>query len=375
MKKATPPIERVREHSRKLVYNCLLERPGERLSRNDISRTTGLSNPTVSTVLQEFLALSLIHEVGQSAARGGRPAQLVSLNPRASCVMSVDLSDDGARALLVDLTGSVLEREEGPSFGQADTEELFAWLAMLHSRWGASYRLGRLAVALPGVVEHGSGTVYLAPALGWNNYPLAERLEKQLGLPVTLENDVNALAMGELRYGGFEPFESALFLSITSGVGMGLVLEGRVFRGSHFAAGEVGYSRLPGVTGPAEPKLGESGPLESHLLSLARSFLRKDHLELTEPAAQADFDRFADDLATIVLNAVCLLNPERLAVAWPADRDQRLLQALRSRLNPPMPLQISSTRLGRDASGLGVAAIALDELADAFCSLSEQGAF
>ena len=374
MKKGTPPIERVREHSRSLVYSCLLERRGERLSRNDISQATGLSNPTVSTVLQEFLALSLVDEMGHSAARGGRPAQLVSLNPRASCVMAVDLADDGARALLVDLTGAVLERETGPKFGQGDTDDLFGWLSMLYSRWTAGSRIGRLAVALPGVVEHSSGTVHLAPALGWNNFPLAERLEQKLGLPVTLENDVNALAMGELRFGGFEPFENALFLSVTRGVGMGLVLDGRVFRGSHFAAGEVGYSRLPGITGAAEPVLGESGPLESHLLSLSGSFLEQDRLDLGRPGAEEAFGAFADHLATIVQNAVCLLNPDRLAVAWPADREERLLQALRSRLSPPMPLQISATRLGRDASGLGVAAIALDELAEVFCSLSEEGA-
>lgn len=370
MRKGSPQIERVREHSRSLVYNCLLERPGERLSRNDISWATGLSNPTVSTVLQEFASLSLIDEVGHSSARGGRPAQLVSFNPSASCVLSIDLAVRGARALLVDLAGTVLERQEGPAFGEGQTEELFEWLADLHSRWSASRRLGRVAVSLPGVIEHNSGTVHLAPALGWHNYPLAERLSRHLGLPVTLENDVNALALGELRYGDVDPQINAMFLSITSGVGMGLVLEGRIYRGSHYAAGEVGYSVLPGL-GPANGAvLGESGPLEAHLMRLAGSFVRDDRLDLTAPEARESFDAFARDLGTIVQNAACLLNPDRLTVAWQSDSEGELVRELQANLSTPLPLEITAARLNGDSSALGVAAIAIDELALAFCSLS-----
>lgn len=374
MKKATPQIERVREHSRTLVYQCLLERAGERLSRNDISWATGLSNPTVSTVLQEFSDLDLVAEVGHSSARGGRPAQLVRFNPQARCVFSVDLAEHGTRALIVDLTGKVLEREDGPVFREGDTERLFAWLAELHSRWAARFTVGRVAVALPGVVDHGRGMVFLAPALGWHNYPLAERLERHLGLPVTLENDVNALAFGEMRFGCSDTGSSALFLTITSGVGMGIVLDGHVFRGSNHAAGEVGYGWLPGKTRPAQTKIGESGPLELHLLGLVRRFSDGQKLNLDDPAAAEAFAEFSQDLAVTVQNAVCLLNPDRLVVAWLADPEGRLVQELRHLLDAPMPLDMSTARLGRDGAALGVAAMALDELVGVFCSAAGNGA-
>ncbi len=368
MKKASPQIDRVREHSRSLVYNCLLERSAEKLSRNDITWATGLSNPTVSTVLQEFADLGLIGEVGQSSARGGRPAQLVSFNREARCVLSVEIAKGAARALLVDLTGAVLERSVGPVSAESRPEELFSWLGGLHETWSAVYRLGRVAVALPGVVEHHSGTVHLAPALGWHNYPLAERLENQLGLPVTLENDVNALAMGELRYGGLAPDSNALFLTITDGVGMGIVLNGSIYRGSHFAAGEVGYSHLPGLEPQSDPIFGESGPLEAHLLELSSRFTVGGRLDLTAEGARPAFRRFTRDLGTIVQNAACLLNPDRLTVAWPLDEDGLLLSELRENLSTPMPLEITAAQLGRDASALGVAAMALDELVATFCS-------
>jgi|SRR5690625_533996 len=374
MKRAIPQIERVREHSRGLVYRCLLERSGERLSRNDISWATGLSNPTVSTVLQEFSGLSLVTEEGHSSARGGRPAKLVRFNPQASCVFTIDLAEHGTRALLVDLTGNVLERRDGPVFGEHDTEKLFSWLAELHVLWSARFEIGRVAVSLPGVVEHGRGMVFFAPALGWHNYPLADRLQHRLGLPVTLENDVNALALGEMRFGGFMTGSSALFLTITSGVGMGIVLNGQLFRGSHHAAGEVGYGWLPGKTRSGDSRIGESGPLELHLLSLVRRFSDGRQLDLDTEEARGAFSEFSSDLAVMVHNAVCLLDPDRLVVAWPADRDGRLVQELTRLLEVPMPLEITSARLGRDGPALGVAAIALDELVGVFCSAAGNGA-
>lgn len=370
MKKVSSQIERVREHSRSLVLDSLLERSDDRLSRSDISWATGLSNPTVSTVLQEFLQLELIEEVGQSSTTGGRPAQLVRLKPQASCVLSVDLAVDATRALLLDLTGTVLEREAGPAFGEGESEQLFLWLGGIHERWTRSYRLGRLAVALPGVIDHGRGTVHLAPALGWHNYPLAARLTELLSLPVTLENDVNALALGEIRFGASPPKGNALFLSITSGVGMGLVLNGELYRGSNFAAGEVGYSLLPGRTPAQKSVLGESGPLEDHLLMLSRDFLVAGRIELSSDTARSAFGSFAADLGMVVQNAACLLNPDRLTISWPADPDGLLLQVLRDGLSTPMPLELTVTSLGQDATAIGVAALALDELVLAFCSLS-----
>lgn len=373
MKKGSSQIERVREHSRTLVYRCLLERSQERLSRNDISWATGLSNPTVSTVLQEFSLLSLVEEVGQSSVRGGRPAQLVRFNPLASCVISVDLSGPDMRALLVNLSGKVLDRAQGPEREGADHEALFDWLGNLHSRWSAAARLGRLAVAIPGVIEHATGTVHFAPALGWHNYPLAARLERQLGLSTTLENDVNALAFGEMSYGDAQGDGNALFLSITSGVGMGVVLGGKIFRGSHYAAGEIGYSRLGHTGRQEEPTFGQPGPLEAHLLALSRDFVTDGRLTLATSEARQAFEHFADDLAIIVQNAVCLLNPERLVVAWPLDGEHALLSALRESLRTPMPLEILPAALGADAASLGVAAAALIELEAGFCSLGATG--
>ena len=368
MKKASPQIDRVREHSRSLVYSSLLERSREKLSRNDITWATGLSNPTVSTVLQEFVDLGLVEEVGQSSARGGRPAQLVSFNAGARCVLSIEVGSGAARALLVDLTGAVLERASGPVISEGDSEKLFDWLGGLHEAWSRDNRMGRIAVALPGVVEHNSGTVHLAPALGWHNYPLAQRLESLLGLPVTLENDVNALAMGELRYGGLAPDSNALFLAVTNGVGMGIVLNGSVYRGSHFAAGEVGYSHLPGLEPQSHPIFGESGPLEAHLLELSSRFVVDGRLDLGAEGARPAFREFTRDLATIVQNAACLLNPDRLTVAWPLDHEGLLLSELQASLSTPMPLEITAAQLGRDASTLGVAAMALDELVASFCA-------
>lgn len=362
-------VEGLRERNRRSVYRCLLERDGEQLSRNDLCRATGLSHPTVRTILQEFGELGLCQEVGHSTARGGRPAQLVAFRPDAVSVLSVDLSERTYRAALIDLTGRVLERSEGPPRRAGASEELFGWLEGTLQQWERDRVIGRLAVALPGVVVQESGSVHYAPALGWHDYPLATVLRERLGIEVTLENDVNALARAELYFGFSSPWTNALFLTLTSGVGMGIAIGGRIYRGSHSAAGEIGYGAIGSVSAAPDPSLDAPGRLEAHLQKLMETFMPTGVLDLgTEPAREA-FERFVTDLAIVVQNAVCLLDPEYLVVSWPADPQQLLVSALREELSAPVPLEVVPVALGRDATLLGVAHMALTELEDQFCVL------
>src|SRR5690606_35762634 len=125
-----------------------------------------------------------------------------------------------------------------------------------------------LAVEVPGVVDQATGRVRLAPVLGWNDVQVGEMLQDATGLPVLLENDVNAVALGELLYGAASGRRHVVYLAIASGIGAALVIDGALYRGAHAAAGEIGYSLLPGL--PEQGlDLGASGPFERHLLGIA----------------------------------------------------------------------------------------------------------
>lgn len=362
-------LEGIRERSRGLVYHCLLGQHATGLSRNDISRSTELSHPTISTILQEFTTLGLVREVGRSAARGGRPARLVRFNALASCVISIDLSGERPCAALLDLTGAILDRLQGPLLGVEPAAGLLDWLDTVVAAYRRKYPIGLIAVALPGVVEPATGTVHFAPALDWHDYPLASVLRKRLGHDVILENDVNALALGELHYGDNLPCENAVFLSITSGIGMGLVINGGIYRGSSSAAGEIGYGKLGHVASQSNPSFGQPGPLETHLLGLVRSFSVRGEVRLESPGAQAAFERFAADLSVVLQNTICLLNPDRLVVSWPGDTQALLVRRLRTSLSTPMPIEVLSAAPGPDGTLRGAARLALDLLESRFCNL------
>lgn len=368
---ANTPLQndQLREHNRLLVYHCLVRHADEKLTRVDINKSTNLSIPTVGTILREFQELGLVEQVGRSTARGGRPAQLVQFNAAAATVLAVDLAGSRFRAAIVDLLGKPLQRFEGPASGPQAADGLGGWLAGLLAEHGEEYKVAHLALSVPGVVEPRTGTVRLAPALGWGEYELAPRLGSELGLPITLENDVNALALAELHYGEGGDAANVAYLSITSGIGMGVVIDRQIFRGSNYAAGEIGYSTLGHLTGDTSTvALGEPGALEAHLFGIARAFEGQDGID-TEAGKEAReaFEHFCKDLLIILHNAVCLLNPERLVVSWPADTRGELCAYLEKSLKVPVPLEIAPATLGKDAGLLGVARLALDRLEMDLC--------
>jgi len=342
-------------------------------SRSALSARTGLSLPTVAAILQELAAIGLVRPDGRRAVTGGRPAGLVTLDPDVRHVLAVDLSGRRARALRIDLCEHVRWSVEGPVLRPDIDAELVAWLHDLATAPEAP-PFARLAVAVPGVVDPSGGHVQLASALGWHDVAVADMLEAELDLPVTLENDVNALTMAELGYGAGVGARHAIFVAIGSGIGAGLVVDGRLVRGAHAAAGEIGYARPSSGSSPhastdaAVGGRGHGGPLERELLARSEAFVGDDGLVRLESAASRDaFDRFADALHAVLHDLGCALDPELLVVAWPADPDGRLVARLRERWDGPSPLRIVPGALGSGAAARGVARVALRRVHEDLC--------
>ena len=363
--------DHVRDANRLAVFRALSACAAA--SRSTLAARTGLSLPTVAAILQELMAVGLVRSDGRRAVTGGRPAGLVTLDPDVRHVLAVDLSGRRARALRIDLCEHVRGSVDGPVLRPGIDAELVAWL---HGLTGASDTppIARLAVAVPGVVDPADGRVQLASALGWHDVAVADMLEAELDLPATLENDVNALTVAELGYGAGVGARHAIFVAIGSGIGAGLVVDGRLVRGAHAAAGEIGYAR-PSSGSWAQPPTGaggggrgHGGPLERELLALSEAFVGDDGLVRLDGAASRDaFDRFADALHAVLHDAACTLDPELLVVTWPADPDGRLVARLRERWDGPSPLRIASGALGPGAAARGVARLALSRVHEDLC--------
>jgi predicted NBD/HSP70 family sugar kinase len=338
---------------------------GDAASRATLAHRTGLSVPTVATILQEFVDEGFVRAGGLEDGTGGRPAQRFLLDPDARHVLAVDLSGHRALALRVDLLGRVVDRHVGIPLRPGLEADLVGWLRDLLADPRAPI-VARVAVAVPGIVDPFDGHIDLAPALGWHDFALVDLLEGALGCATLLENDVNALALAELGYGVGAGAEHVVYVAIGSGIGAGLIVQGRLLRGAHAAAGEIGSSLTP------EPARGAAGvdgaPLERDLMALASRFLTSEgHLDLSGPEARAAFERFADSVRCVVHNLSCALDPDLIVIAWPADEAGLLVDHVAARWTGPMPVRIVAGALGPGAAARGVARSALTVVQEELC--------
>lgn len=280
-------------------------------------------------------------------------------------MLSVDLSGARAQAARVNLRGDATDLPAGPAIKPRSDEELISWITDLVQSQ-RQRAVSKLALAVPGVVDPSSGHVRLAPALGWTDFALSEQLFAATGLEATLENDVNALALAELHYGSGTSFEHILFVRIGRGVGASLIVGRTIYRGANSAAGEIGYSLLPELTGSM--KLGAPGPLEDHLLRVSRRFINAAGVvDLAAEDAGTSFEGFAATVGLVLHNLVCLLNPELVIIGWPADPEGHLVKRLQAAWRGPLGVSFRPNSLGEQAVLRGAARLALDVLERDLC--------
>lgn len=361
--------DNVREHNRFAVLEALREL--ESGTRAELARHTALSVPTVTTIVAELSALGVVADGEPVPSSTGRPARQHHLVPHARNVLTLDLSGEYLRAGRLDLLGGLTEKERAADvqLGEGSYERLIDWtLARIEQENAAGNHISALAVAVPGVVDQHSGHVRLAPALGWSDEPVGARLRQVSGLPVLLENDVNAVALGELLHGAAQGRRNVLYLALGSGIGAALVIDGVLYRGANGAAGELGYSLLPGLS-EAGLDLGASGPFERHLLGIAAEFLENGVVNLASDERRLAFETLSEKLRLALHNLACVLDPELIVVAWAADPEGALARSLGERWVAPLPVKIVAGSLGARAALHGVGHLALDRVTAGLCGL------
>lgn len=227
-----------RSTNRRLVLQALLRTNGH--SRADLVRLTGLSPATVSALVDELLSVGLVEEFGRGPARIGKPSQMLRLDGSSRNIVCVDLSDSTVlRAVVMDLAGEFIHRIEHP-FRGATGERAFAMTCevVAEAISAAPAQLLGVGVGTPGVVTP-NGVVVEASNLGWFDLDVAQRLRDRFGHEVWVSNDANAAALAEYSYGSIS--QNFMAVRIGSGVGVGIILNGRQHHGESFAAGELGH--------------------------------------------------------------------------------------------------------------------------------------
>lgn len=312
-------------------------------------------------------------------------------------VLAVDLGGTHARAAAVTAAGRIVARRQAPTAADAGRDAVLDRVAGAVTEAAGAVGLGPdvlVGVALPGAVDPVNGVLYFAPNLpGWRDVPVRDLLEGRLGRPVALGNDLNAAALGEWRYGAGRGTRHLVFIGVGTGVGGGVIVDGRLLLGRHGLAGELGHAVIA-LDGPP-CHCGRRGCLEAHtsgwaiardaqrlldagVPSLLPDLLAERGGELDGPLVTLAAQR-EDELAIEVLagagralghaaaSFAHIFNPEVIAIgggviaAGPLLFDP-LQEALAERLlnGFDRDLRVVPSALGQDAGLLGAAVLALE---------------
>jgi predicted NBD/HSP70 family sugar kinase len=211
------------------------------MSRADLAKVAGLTRATVSAVVRDLIDDGVVEELGLSTAGGvGKPATLVDVAADGRHILCVDLSEPSRFVgALVNLAGKVVVRRTYDRHGKSGQAAVTLLKRICRELVADAERpLLGVGIASPGVVD-ADGVIATAAHLGWSDLPLGATLGRELGVPIVIVNDANAAALAELTYG--EAAGNLICVRVDEGVGAGLVLDGRLFTGSSFAAGEIGH--------------------------------------------------------------------------------------------------------------------------------------
>jgi glucokinase len=156
--------------------------------------------------------------------------------------IGVDVGGTKIAAGVVDETGTILARTRVPT--PADPQWAVGAIADAVKELRAEYNVTAVGVGAPGYIDRGRSTVIMAPNINWENEPLKARIEDLVDLPTVIENDANAAAWGEFRFGAAAAHEDMIMITVGTGIGGGIVIDGRMYRGSFGVAGEIGHLNM-----------------------------------------------------------------------------------------------------------------------------------
>ena len=237
------------------------------ISRVDLARRTGLSQATVTGITAELLSEGMLLEQPMGRSEGGRRPVPLALNPRGAYTVGVHLSVDRICVVLMDLQANI-EKVHTKSL-EADDCQADRMIELLIESvqtclWQANFtkkQISGIGVAIPGLIDSRTGFVHYVPNYKWNHIALADRLRERMGVAVYVENSANTLAIYEQWFGIGRGTDNFLLITTEHGIGAGLVLDGKLYRGFRGIAGEFGHTVVD-TQGPL-CRCGQTGCLEA----------------------------------------------------------------------------------------------------------------
>ena len=364
------------------------------LARVELAQHVGLTTAAISNITRTLIEDGLLHEVGTSrGSRAGANSILLDL-PEENPIMGVVHQGVSAlRIALCNLRGRVLARRLIPTPERytpvwATSTIVQTLNELLHDRGSTIQALAGIGVGLVGLIDVKRGIVKRAPSLGWEDVPLRSLLSEQLDCPVAIENNVRAMAFGEALLGNARAWPDFAFVYIGTGIGSGLIIDGRPYRGAHGSAGEIGHITVDPQGEPCS--CGNRGCLETIAAEPAlirRARLRGIELSTSSRGSKeairalAALARVGDEAAREVVvncgeflgialaNLADILNPSRIVLHGAiAEAGEVFFSSVSQSLQrhaflvKDEMIELSSPTFGDDAGLVGAAAVALDTI-------------
>lgn len=348
-------------------------------TRPQLARDAGLSLPTVNAALNELEQVGLVRSAGRPESSHGRPAELFETDRRVGFAMAVDIGRAWIRVALADLSGTVLGRADQRNNARTSS----ALVKLIRSATGeliadadvAAEQVAHTVIGSPGVYDARKGRVlYAANLPGWQRAGLRETLADHLSGELTIDNDANLAAIGEHAYGAGRGMAHFVYAHVGTGVGLGLMIDGRLYNGFSGAAGEAGYLPIgdgisTGGERPARGMLEERVAADAVVRYGRQCGLRTTTAEAVfaaardqDPRGLAAIKLEAAELARLLASIAALLDPELIVLGGAIGRNFDLLheptRAALAALSPLMPAfavgQLGDEAVLRGAIAIGV---------------------
>jgi N-acetylglucosamine repressor len=233
----------VKKMNQKVLLNEIVS--NSPISRARLSEITGLNKSTVSSQVNTLIEKNLIFEIGQGQSSGGRKPVMLVFNKNAGYSIGIDIGVDSINGILTDLRGNIVldqyQHLEKPSLDK-NKDVLFSMIKDFIKRMPESpYGLIGIGLCVPGLVNTEQKVIF-TPNIDWNyDLDLKLLIEQEFRVPVFIENEANAGAYGEKVFGAAKNYENIIYVSVSTGIGVGIVIDNDIYRGVNGFAGEMGH--------------------------------------------------------------------------------------------------------------------------------------
>ncbi|MCD6471687.1 ROK family transcriptional regulator [Candidatus Aerophobetes bacterium] len=387
----------IKELNRTFVVNTILKY--EPISRTKIAELTELSLSTVSNIVASLIEKGLVQETGEDKSKGGRKPIMLELNPRIGLAIGIKIGLDGIVAALVNLKGTVLYQISRSIPPKKDKKNVIKSVVEVirnlvkEARIDFGHVIG-CGIGVSGLVDSSCGALIYSAILGWKNIQFKKLLEKEFNIPVFVDKDVNALALGERRYGAARGINNFVCITIGTGIGAGIILNGEIYHGNSGGAGELGHTIID-KNGPL-CYCGKHGCLEtfsseSFIIKEAKKALIKgektliknllnnndlDNLSVStiiEAAYKGDtiakniFEQAGKNLGIGISNFINIVDPEMILMEGRGMEAGKFIlrpmqKAIKENSLLKKDIKIFSSRLGKKGWVIGAAELVLKEI-------------